>query len=243
MRRTVDKLANIEEASLERQLLERRIEEDLHVQMKLLKFLNENQRTTQASSRDSQSLFDLNPKKRTLTRQIEEGPPSNLHRSIHNLSVPRRQESRNHKTLSLESTPSIQRPPNSTILEKRRSFRSPINLTPTKYKINEMLGHKYTKEALSQSTILKDAKMRKKNSIALSSVSEIKLVDNSNLDVSLSVSGFQRSYKGIEMVAERIVELETINEEGRNRQVVINNFGESSNNSQRKRNRSNTTRK
>ena len=65
---------------------------------------------------------------------------------------------------------------------------------------------------------MRNTTSNKKGSENLSRISEIKLNETSNFDVSMTASMYNKT-KGIEVVSESIVDLATIKEEGRSRLI------------------------
>lgn len=220
---------DIEETGLERQLLEKRINRDLDLQKQIIQDMREESGLSQAEfepNSQSEQIKSVNKRfKRFQLKtetEAEAETPKNLYQSIQNIK-PKRDipTTRDTKTMSTEHTPSRERYINNIIIEKRRSFRSPVNLSPGRCNINSVVRQNYLSTSWNhapQSQRMRNTTSNKKGSENLSRISEIKLNETSNFDVSMTASMYNKT-KGIEVVSESIVDLATIKEEGRSRLI------------------------
>lgn len=153
---------------------------------------------------DFESVREFN-KKRKLT--------SELCNSFENVYASRSknvpQSDKEFRTLTTENTPARKRETSmNIIMEKRRSFRTPVNLSPSKFELKDIRGqiNQSTSEKLSTKAV-KYPIVRKDSAVI--TTSQLKINESRNLDVSVTSSMYYKN-KGIELLNESIVELATI---------------------------------
>ena len=119
---------------------------------------------------------------------------------------------REFRTLTTDNTPARIREPNpDIIIEKRRSFRTPVNLSPSKFQLGDLRNQKLLSASQNiQPQTIKSPIVRK-DSMVNAPVSQLKINETRNLDVSITSSMYNK-IKGIELLNESFVQLGAVKE-------------------------------